>query len=218
MSISFAAALAGTGSPRSYRPGHPAAARKTPDGHGGLVFALAGLTVALAAQAAGYRPASCPPRSAPFSSARSWSRRSRWPGAWPSWPPGVWARASPRGWSWPGCRGRPRDPGHRPAQRARRSARRGRRPGTTSSSSRSGCSPGRRRRRADRDRGAGHDRAAQPQRPRLAGALAAVALAGVAALATQGLQAGLPANAAYPGLTAGRRGGWPGSPPAGPRW
>jgi quinol monooxygenase YgiN len=34
------------------------------------------------------------------------------------------------------------------------------------------------------------------------GALAAVALAGVAALATQGLQAGLPANAAYPALTA----------------
>ena len=38
--------------------------------------------------------------------------------------------------------------------------------------------------------------------PAWPGALAAVALAGVAALATQGLQAGLPANAAYPALTA----------------
>ena len=37
--------------------------------------------------------------------------------------------------------------------------------------------------------------------PAWPGALAAVALAGVAALATQGLQAGLPANAAYPALT-----------------
>jgi quinol monooxygenase YgiN len=38
--------------------------------------------------------------------------------------------------------------------------------------------------------------------PAWRGALAAVALASVAALATQGLQAGLPANAAYPALTA----------------
>jgi quinol monooxygenase YgiN len=38
--------------------------------------------------------------------------------------------------------------------------------------------------------------------PAWQGALAAVALAGVAALATQGLLAGLPANAAYPALTA----------------
>src|SRR5580693_2455643 len=37
--------------------------------------------------------------------------------------------------------------------------------------------------------------------PAWSAALAAVALAGVAALATQGLQAGLPANAAYPALT-----------------
>ena len=37
--------------------------------------------------------------------------------------------------------------------------------------------------------------------PAWRGALAAVALAGVAALATQGLQAGLPANVAYPALT-----------------
>ena len=104
MSISFAVALAGTvlaavGTGLAIR----LCVRKPRADMVAWVLALAGLTVALAAQAAGYRRGFVPTTFRATQLGGALVRRWRWPGVCPSWPPRGWSRASLAGSAWPGC-------------------------------------------------------------------------------------------------------------------
>ena len=103
------------------------------------VIALAGLTVALAAQAAGYRRGFVPTtfRATQLGAALIAPLALAW-GMAELAAKGLVARFAARLCPGRAVRGGRRDPGHRRAERAGRSASSGRPPGTTSSSSRSG--------------------------------------------------------------------------------